>query len=390
MNPAANATPIPLWASWNFEPLTLVIVLGVLGAYLYALGPLRRRLGGLGADAPVHSWQPPLFFGVMALLALGLFSPLETLGMTYSLTMHMMQHLLFSVVCPPLKLLATPGWMLTSLVRGETARHVTRRLTHPVVAFGLYNANMWLWHIPAVFDATPPQPVVEATWIIENLAVGGVLLLGALMFAPRLGMLFTGRKDRRLQDGASGWPQTLFLLAGIIVVIGLAAWGALDVTALTPLATLARTHNPLHVLMNLLFIGTALLYWAPILSPANEVAKRISPLFGMLYMFISTQPMMALGAILTFAAQPLYHTYDNAPLLWGFTRLGDQQLAGLTMWLVMDIPLIIVLSALFFRWVSALDRAERWAAGEYVEEAADDIFAEQPAVYPAEQELIWE
>jgi cytochrome c oxidase assembly factor CtaG len=178
-------------------------------------------------------------------------------------------------------------------------------------------------------------------------------------------------------------------------VIGLTAWGALDVTQLSPVATLARTHNPLHVLMNLLFIGTSLLYWAPILSPANEVAKRISPLFGMLYMFISTQPMMALGAILTFSSQPLFHIYDNAPLIWGFTRLGDQQLAGLTMWLLMDIPLIIVLSVLFFRWVSALDRAERRAADEYLENegaTGDMSFPEEKAAvaYQAEQELIWE
>src|SRR5579862_458943 len=384
MNPA---TPIPLWASWNFEPLTLLLVVCATGAYLYALGPVRQQLGD---EAPVRRWQPILFFSGMALLALALFSPLETLGMVYSLTMHMVQHLLFSVICPPMLLLRTPGWMLTSLIRGETARRVIRWLTQPIVAFGLYNANMWIWHIPAVFDATPPSSVVEATWLIENLAVGGALLLMVIALAPKLISSLTTRQQggQLAATDRSGWAPTVLLFAGVVGVIALTAWGALNVTALTPVGTLARTHNPVHIVMNLFFIGTALLYWAPILSPANEIARRISPLFGMLYMFISTQPMMALGAILTFASQPLYHTYDSAPLIWGFTRLGDQQLAGLTMWLLMDIPLIVVLSVLFFRWIQAMDRAERRAAGEFVEET-EEVGDETSAADRAEQELIW-
>lgn len=384
-----TSLPIPLWASWNLEPLTLLVIAGVTGAYLYALGPLRRRLGHA---APLRRSQPIYFGAGMALLALAVFSPLETLGMEYSLTMHMVQHLIFSVISPPLLWLGTPGWMLTALFRGMRSRRITRWLTHPVVAFGLYNANMWFWHIPAIFDATPPTTAVEATWLAENLAVGAALLIVVLLLAPKASAWIVGRlaTNRRMTNdttdarGSAGDEHSMATLtltaAGVIGVIGLTAWGALNVTALSPVATLARAHNPLHLLMNLLFVGTAILYWAPLLSSANVVAARITPLFGMLYLFVSTQPMMALGALLTFSSQPLYTVYESAPLLWGFTRLGDQQLAGLTMWLLMDIPLLVGLSILFFRWMRQLDRAERLAAGERIE----------PAPEAREQELIWE
>ncbi len=394
LNSMTSSTPIPLWASWNLEPLTLLVIAGVTGAYLYALGPLRRRLGDA---APLRRSQPVYFFVGMGLLALAVFSPLETLGMEYSLTMHMVQHLIFSVVTPPLLWLGTPGWMLTALFRGPRARRVTRWLTHPVVAFGLYNANMWLWHIPPVFDATPGATVVEVTWLVENLVVGAVALILVLALAPRCAAWLSARltggrgaaREAVVEAGGSTAGSTddverrgmsLALMAvGVLAVIGLTAWGALNVSALTPVGTLTRAHNPLHLVMNLMFVGTAILYWAPLLSSAPEVAKRITPLFGMLYLFISTQPMMALGALLTFASQPLYYVYDSAPLIWGFTRLGDQQLAGLTMWLLMDAPLLGGLSILFFRWVNQMDRAERLAAGEDVE----------PATAP-EQDLIWE
>jgi putative membrane protein len=295
--------------------------------------------------------------------------------------------------------------MLTALFRSPRSRRVIRWLTHPVVAFGLYNANMWLWHIPTIFDATPSAAIVEATWLVENLVVGGVALITVLLLAPRVAAWLAdhraGRRNSALSmtdatdatgnasdagdsygASAHGSISLALMAVGVLAVISLTAWGALNVTALTPMGTLARAHNPLHLLMNLLFVGTAILYWAPLLSPAPVVAKRITPLFGMLYLFISTQPMMALGALLTFAAQPLYHVYDSAPLLWGFTRLGDQQLAGLTMWLLMDAPLLVGLSILFFRWVNQLDRAERLAAGEGVEPV--------PQTLAPEQELIWE
>jgi len=38
------------------------------------------------------------------------------------------------------------------------------------------------------------------------------------------------------------------------------------------------------------------------------------------------------------------------------------------MWLPTNIPYLIALSVLFFRWVGDQDRAERAAAGEYEEE----------------------
>jgi hypothetical protein len=94
----------------------------------------------------------------------------------------------------------------------------------------------------------------------------------------------------------------------------------------------------------------------------------------MLYMFMSAMPMMVIGALLVFASQPLYTRYASAPLLWGFTRLGDQQLAGLIMWLPMDIPLLLTISILFFRWVNQQDLAERAAAGEF-----DEVFDPAPA-----------
>lgn len=337
-----------LWLAWNFEPLPLLALAALGGAYGYALGPARRRLGG---PERADRGRAVLFYLGLGFLALALTSPLDFIGMHYLLAAHMAQHVVFSVVGPPLLLLGTPGWMLSPLLRRPRVRTTFRWLTHPIVAFGLYNLNMWIWHIPALLDATSPGWLVTLNALLDQALLVGALLVVALVVLPRLG-----------RGGSRG------LLGGTLAalaVIALAAAGTLNVASWS---VASQPHNPIHSIMNATFIITAVLYWCPILNPAPEL-PRLAPLPGIVYMFISTQPMMALGAIITLSAQPLYSVYQQAPLLGGFTRLGDQQLAGLTMWLVMDAPLLITISVLFFHWMQEQERKERQR-----EEQADELF----------------
>jgi cytochrome c oxidase assembly factor CtaG len=341
---------LPLWLAWNFEPIPLLVVALPAIAYAWAISPAGLRF--FQREAPVEKRYPRYFYAGIAMLAVALFSPLDILGMHFLLTAHMIQHVFFSVLGPPLLLLGIPGWMAEPFFRRARAQRVGRFLTHPVVAFGLYNLNMWVWHVPPLLDATPSGGVIAATELVDNGLLVAVLLLGVLVLAPRM---------RRGDRPAGGLVFSAVALGG---VIALAVVGSLSV-ANWPASS--QPHNPVHTLMNLMFIGTALLYWCPILNPVPQL-PRITPVFGMLYMFISTQPMMALGALIVFSGQPLYSIYAGAPLLWGFTRIGDQQLAGLIMWLIMDIPLIVAITILFFRWMASQERAQRLAETQHDDE----------------------
>ncbi|WIG60419.1 MAG: hypothetical protein OJF49_003167 [Ktedonobacterales bacterium] len=352
---------IPLWLSWNFEPVVVLALVAPVVAYFYALGPLRRRYF---PKEQVDRRKVGFFVVGMALLAVALLSPLETVAMSYLLTAHMLQHMFLSVICPPLILLGLPGWMIAPLFRGPVARRVIRALTHPVVAFGLYNLNMWVWHLPPLFDSSSNVVAVGVNQMVDNAVIVGALLFLALWVAPRLG------GPARAKRGAQA--VSLVSAALILGIVIMTALGALSVPTW---GGVFQAHNPLHTLMTAMFFGTAMLYWMPILSPIPEIAPRLAPTAGMLYMFLSTQPMMALGALLTFASNPLYARYAGAPLILGFTRLGDQQFAGLTMWLPMDIPLIITISILFFKWIERQDYEERLAAGEF-----DEFYPAPPLV----------
>jgi putative membrane protein len=274
----------PLWLAWNLDPILLLGLALFTGAYFYALGPLRRRYGW---SDTVDKGKVACFVAGTVIFALALISPLDALSDEYLFSAHMIQHMLIALVAPPLWLIGTPEWMLAPLVRKPGVARVARWLTYPIVAFGLFNADLWLWHLPTLYDAT-----------LEN--------------------------------------------------------------------------EYIHIFEHLTFTATAVLFWWVVLGPVRSI-PRLSPGVGVLYLFVACQPMVALGALLTFAAQPLYQPYVEAPRIWGSTPLGDQQLGGLIMWLPSNIPYVLVMSVLFFRWVNERDRAERAAAGEF-----DSLELEEP------------
>lgn len=134
-----------------------------------------------------------------------------------------------------------------------------------------------------------------------------------------------------------------------------------------------------HIVEHLTFLACATLNWLPILSPLPADLPRLPRMAQVLYLFLSCQPMVALGALLTFAAQPLYTPYVAAPRIFGFSALVDQQVGGLIMWIPGNVVYIIMMSIVFFQWIQhQSDEAIRAeiAADAALAAAAEDAHGE--------------
>ena len=70
----------------------------------------------------------------------------------YLFSVHMVQHLLLTLLFPPLLLLGMPGWLLQPLVRRPAVRRVARMVTHPVVAAALFTITIAVWHLAPYYD----------------------------------------------------------------------------------------------------------------------------------------------------------------------------------------------------------------------------------------------
>jgi len=99
-----------------------------------------------------------------------------------------------------------------------------------------------------------------------------------------------------------------------------------------------------HSLMHLSFLGSALLFWSVVLDPDH---KRLNHFACALFVLSAALVTGLPGALICFARQPLYMLTANASLQDGLTVIADQQLAGLIMWIPMDLFLFGVATALF-------------------------------------------
>jgi len=204
--------------------------------------------------------------------AVALAALLDRLG-TAVLSAHMTEHLLLTVVAPPLLVWsradllfrrnAPPAWHRLA----RPFARIVRLATHPVVAWLLLCVPFIAWHLPG------PYEWMRGSDVARSLAFAS-FLLGALAF-----------------------------------------WAAV--------MTRARRGQ----------IGTALLLVA---ATAGTTSLP--------------------GALLSFAPHVIYRGLPDPFPICGLTAVEDQQLAGLIMWIPMDIILLAAAAWLFVAWLRESER----------------------------------
>src|SRR6266704_796212 len=113
---------------WNWEPSILIGTALIVGFYLYAIGPVRKR----HQFEPAKRSQVFSFLLGVSIMFLALVSPLDELGDSYLFSAHMVQHLCLTIIGPPLLLLGIPGWLLTPLLRSRVIFLIARIITYPL------------------------------------------------------------------------------------------------------------------------------------------------------------------------------------------------------------------------------------------------------------------
>jgi putative membrane protein len=118
----------------------------------------RREAGGRGAGA----LQAAAFAGAILALLAALVSPLDGLGDNYLFSAHMLQHVLLGDIAPLLLLLSLSRVIMRPLTRRLMAvERALGPLAHPATGLVLWLVLMYLWHVPALYDAALESPVVH-------------------------------------------------------------------------------------------------------------------------------------------------------------------------------------------------------------------------------------
>lgn len=104
------------------------------------------------ADGPSIA-QRAAFFHALALIFFTLNGPLHDLSDYYLFSGHMVQHLILTLVVPPLMLFGVPGWMYRPLLRKPVIARVARTLTSTASCFLWFNVVLAVWHLPPMYNA---------------------------------------------------------------------------------------------------------------------------------------------------------------------------------------------------------------------------------------------
>lgn len=206
----------------------------------------------------------------------------------------------------------------------------------------------------------PDPAVLGASWNLDPLlllclaafallnrksrpGLAGVVVLAVAFASPLCALssaLFSGRVVHHL---------LLVVVAGPLIAGAWPTRGPLSpvLPFLVSAATLWMWHLPqtydgalgnklIYWLMQATLLGTFVVFWQSILHRAQPIGA------AMLFTFAAYLQMSVLGALLTFAPDPLYAIHMTAPLAFGITPLADQQLGGLIMWVPGGLPFLVL------------------------------------------------
>jgi len=197
----------PRWDLWTIHPSVAagLVLLGGLYAYLGGLRSGRRHVAS--------------FFGALVVLFLALNGPLHNLSDKYLFSVHMAQHLLLTLVFPPLLLYGTPARVMRPLLTSRWIMTVGRAVTKPLPAATLFTAPIVLWHVPALYEAALRNHNLHIVQHLVFLATAVIMWWPVLSPVPELPRL----------------PHPLQLLYLFLLGIPMSVTGALITLSSDPL-----------------------------------------------------------------------------------------------------------------------------------------------------------
>jgi putative membrane protein len=233
------------------EPLQLLPPLAALGAYALRARTLARE------GRPVPTVRAACFALGIALIIGGLTTPVAHIADELVFA-HMAQHLLMADLGALSLVLGLTGPLLQPLLATRLA-HSLRVLAHPVVAFVLWALDLYVWHLPVLYEASVTSAPVHALqhttfvffgigmWLAllgplpqpewfgngaKLLYIVGVRLTGALLaniFIWSESVFYPVYRSGQAEWGVSaledqGIAGTIMMLEGSIVTVVLLGW----------------------------------------------------------------------------------------------------------------------------------------------------------------------
>jgi putative membrane protein len=172
---------------WTLDPLQLAPVVLAAVAYVLRARTLSRR------GTPMAGWRVALFATGIALLLLAFASPVAAIGERELFSFHMLQHVLVGDLAPLCLLGGLSGAMLRPLLALRPVERL-RVLANPAVALPIWAVDLYLWHLPPLYEAAVRHSSVHALEHVCFFSAGLIVWLPVLETLPAPEWFGTGPK----------------------------------------------------------------------------------------------------------------------------------------------------------------------------------------------------
>ncbi|HSI79209.1 MAG TPA: cytochrome c oxidase assembly protein [Solirubrobacterales bacterium] len=157
-----------------FDPLQVTALTVAGAAYALRATTLARE------RRPAPAWRVACFYSGLGVIAVALFTPIGHIGEEL-VFVHMIQHLLLADLAALLIVLGLTRALLQPVL---AIRAVDRLqvLALPIVALPLWIASLYVWHLPALYDAAVTSELVHA--LMHACFLGFGILIWMPVFGP--------------------------------------------------------------------------------------------------------------------------------------------------------------------------------------------------------------
>jgi len=187
---AHGAAPTPgslgdVLLAWSLEAHVVLPLLAAALLYRWAVA----RVNAVHSANPVPRFRVWCWYLGLGVLLIALASPIATYDTTL-FSLHMIQHLLLTLVAPPLLALGAPITLLLRLSSPSTRQRLILPVLHsrllrivsfPVITWVLFAGVMWASHFTGLYDAALDS---EAIHVLEHAIY---LTVGLLFWWPVVG-----------------------------------------------------------------------------------------------------------------------------------------------------------------------------------------------------------
>jgi cytochrome c oxidase assembly factor CtaG len=183
--------------------------------------------------------------------------------------------------------------------------------------------------------------------MVQHLLLADIAPILLLLGLTRAFLRPAVRRLRPVEEALG--PLAHPIVALVVLVATMWAWH------LPTLYELALGHPWVHALEHAMFFTSGVAFWWFVIEPVPP-RHRLKGAGSVVYISAAKLLMGALGVVLAFSPDAIYHTYDNAPRTWGLSAVADLNVGGVEMMLEQSLVLVVFFAIAFSKM---LERSER-------------------------------